>query len=108
MSQSATLRTQQCNTQAIDTPSANSRYLMPRPEDRHLAERVEEALRASGYRELQVIRVSVRTQVAFLKGRVSSYHLKQIAQETALAVQGAHQIRNDLDVVQPRRSHQKA
>ena len=34
-------------------------------------------------------------------GRVSSYYLKQLAQATALAVPGAHQIRNDLNVIPP-------
>lgn len=100
MSQSATLRTHQHSTREIDATSSNARYLMPRPEDRDLAVRVEHALRASGYWSLHVIRVSVRTQVVFLKGRVCSYHLKQLAQETALAVEGANQIRNDLEVIQ--------
>jgi osmotically-inducible protein OsmY len=102
MSQSATIRKRQHTAQPTDVPSANARYLTPSHEDRLLAERVQAALRASGYRALKGIRVSVRTQVVSLKGRVFSYHLKQLAQETALAVQGAHQIRNDLDVVQPR------
>ena len=62
-------------------------------EDHRLAERVECALRATGYGALHTVRVSVHALVIILEGRVSSYYLKQIAQATALAIPGAHQIR---------------
>jgi osmotically-inducible protein OsmY len=68
-------------------------------EDQHLAERVERALYARGYGALHSVRVSVRSRVVCLEGPVPSYYLKQLAQETARAVPGAHQIRNDLHVV---------
>lgn len=70
-------------------------------EDLRLAERVEGALRATGYGCLRAVLVSVSARVVLLRGRVPSYYLKQIAQVTALAVPGAHQIHNGLDVVQP-------
>lgn len=77
-------------------------------EDQRLAERVENALRTTGYGALHTVRVSVHARVIILEGRVSSYYLKQIAQATALAIPGAHQIRNGLDVVRPNSDCQKA
>ncbi len=70
-------------------------------EDRRLTERVEHALCATGYGALRVIEVSVNARIVHLVGRVPSYYLKQIAQATVLAVPGAHQIHNGLDVVRP-------
>ena len=106
MSQSATRPTREHPTEEKHAPGATAPLLTRSLEDQHLAERVERALRARGYWALHAVRVSVRTRVVFLGGRVSSYYLKQLAQATALDVLGAHQIRNDLDVVQPERNHQ--
>ena len=75
----------------------------PSLEDRHLAVRVEHALRARGYSELRAIEVFVDTRIVCLVGRVPSYYLKQLAQETARAVPGAHQIHNVLEVIEPSR-----
>lgn len=104
MSQAATLPTRAPITKAKQAPhekhapEATALLLTQGLEDQHLAERVERALRAGGHRALHAVRVSVRTRVVFLDGRVCSYYLKQLAQETALAVPGAHQICNDLNV----------
>ena len=73
-------------------------------EDLRLAERVERALRATGYGPLRAVVVSVSARVVILLGGVPSYYLKQMAQATALAVPGAHQVHNDLDVIPPRGS----
>jgi osmotically-inducible protein OsmY len=70
-------------------------------EDVCLAERVERALCATGYGPLRGIEVSVDARLVILGGRVPSYYLKQVAQTTALAVPGACQVRNDLDVGRP-------
>ena len=75
-----------------------ARLLRQSQEDLCLAERVERALRATGYGSLRGIKVTVRARDVILGGRVPSYYLKQLAQDTALAVPGAHQIRNDLEV----------
>src|SRR5271166_3940636 len=98
MSQSATLPTREHPTEA---PQVTALLVTQSLEDYRLAERVERALRATGYGALRTVRVSVNARVVILGGRVSSYYLKQLAQSAALAVPGAHQIRNDLDVVQP-------
>ena len=62
-----------------------------------LIERVRHALRRTGYSALTRIEVSVRTGV-LIKGCVTSYHLKQLAQETVRQVFGDVVIRNDLEV----------
>lgn len=67
-------------------------------EDLRLAERIERALHATGYSALRDIEVFVNARIVRLVGRVPSYYLKQIAQVTALAVPGTHQIHNDVDV----------
>jgi osmotically-inducible protein OsmY len=67
-----------------------------------LAERIERALRATGYGPLRGIAVTVHARLVLLGGRVPSYYLKQVAQATALAVPGARQVRNDLDVGRPK------
>jgi osmotically-inducible protein OsmY len=70
-------------------------------ENARLAERIEHALRTTGYGSLRGIEVTVDAQLVILGGRVSSYYLKQVAQETALSVAEAHQVRNNLEVVRP-------
>jgi osmotically-inducible protein OsmY len=65
----------------------------------HLAERVEVALRATGYRPLHAVEVSVPGRVVVLRGRLPSYYLKQLAQAAALGVPGVRELRNDVEVV---------
>jgi osmotically-inducible protein OsmY len=52
-----------------------------------------------GYGVLREIKVFVNARIVRLVGRVPSYHMKQIAQVTALAVPGTYQIHNDVDVL---------
>jgi osmotically-inducible protein OsmY len=85
----------------VDAAQATARLLTQGVEDLHLAERVERALRASGYMPLRGIEVTVQARLVILAGRVPSYHLKQVAQTTALSVPGAQQVRNDLEVGRP-------
>lgn len=81
-------------------PTATQRPT-PSPEDLGLAEQTTRALRATGYGPLRHIEVSVSEQVIHLRGQVPSYHLKQMAQEIALAVPGPHHVRNALAVIPP-------
>lgn len=99
MIQTTTLPTLDNPSKVKIAPVASTPLLRPNLEDRHLAERVERALRARGYWTLFAVRVLVDARVVILEGKVGSFFLKQLAQETALAVPGAHQIRNELDVV---------
>ena len=68
-------------------------------EDLRLADQILHALHATGYRALRNIKVSVVARIVRLVGQVPSFHLKQVAQATALAIPGADQIHNDLEVV---------
>ena len=66
-----------------------------------LAQCVRLALEVTGYRVLRTVEVTVCAGMVTLGGRVPSYHLKQIAQTTALAVPGVLQVFNEL-AVEPR------
>jgi len=67
--------------------------------DLRVAERVGQALKASGYGDLSKIDVTVHSGLATLGGRVPSYYLKQVAQATARNVSGVRQICNKIEVV---------
>jgi osmotically-inducible protein OsmY len=84
-----------------DTLRATAALLSQSLEDLGLAERIKRALNATGYGSLRAVEITVRARVVHLEGRVPSYFLKQLAQETALAAPGEHQVRNDLEVVRP-------
>jgi osmotically-inducible protein OsmY len=71
----------------------------PPGEDLCVAERVERALRATGYPPLRAVEVSVCGQLVILRGRVPSYYMKQFAQAAALALPGVRELRNDVEVV---------
>ncbi len=84
-----------------DAAQGMALLLQQSQEDFCLAECVERALRATGYGPLRGIEVTVHARLVILGGQVPSYYLKQVAQTTALAVPGARQVRNDLDVGRP-------
>jgi osmotically-inducible protein OsmY len=84
-----------------DAAQKTTLLLQQSQEDLCLAEQVERALCATGYGPLRGIKVTVHARLVLLGGRVPSYYLKQVAQTTALAVPGARQVRNDLDVSRP-------
>jgi osmotically-inducible protein OsmY len=88
-----------------DAVRGTALLLQQSQEDCRLAERVERALRATGYGALRGIKVTVHARYIILGGRVPSYYLKQVAQATALAVPGARHVRNDLDVDRPQPLH---
>ena len=70
-------------------------------ESLRLAERVQRILRATSYLPLRGIDVIVQARLVILAGRGPSYYLKQVALATALAVPGAQQVRNALEVGRP-------
>jgi len=76
--------------------------VVPGGADRSLAEQVEKALRATGYPGLRSITVSVHGRLAFLRGRVPSYYMKQKAQVVAMTVTGVTELCNEVEVI---RSH---
>lgn len=64
--------------------------------DRYLWERVDRALKNSGYMPLKHVEVRARDGRVLLHGEVPSFYLKQVAQATALAVDGVDDLENDL------------
>lgn len=68
------------------------------PVDLALHMRVQEALRSSPYRRLHLISTDVRDRVATLRGRVPSFHLKQLAQCLLAGIEGLERIDNRLHV----------
>jgi osmotically-inducible protein OsmY len=69
-------------------------------EDLCLADRVVQALRASGHPTLRTLEVTACRQLVILKGRVPSYYVKQLAQVVAMEVVGVQDLLNELQVVQ--------
>ena len=66
-----------------------------------LAARVEEALRATGYPHLHQVSVQVRDRTVTLRGRVPTFYMKLLCQETAMTVPGIERLVNELDVISP-------
>ena len=69
------------------------------PVDVALSVRIQETLRSSPYRRLHLISTEVCGGVATLRGRVSSFHMKQVAQCLLADVAGLERIDNRLQVV---------
>lgn len=67
--------------------------------DLNMASRIDRALRATGYTSLRNVRIGVATGSVILRGRVSTYYLKQVAQVVALGIPGVKKVQNELDVI---------
>ena len=63
-----------------------------------LKDRIVEALNNSGYAALSLVGCEVDNNRVILRGSVPSYHLKQLAQEHALRVEGIGRLENRLEV----------
>jgi osmotically-inducible protein OsmY len=66
--------------------------------DQRIRQAAKEALSASGYRSLAAIDCQVDGGVVRLSGVVSSYYLKQVAQEVVLQLELVHSIHNSVQV----------
>ena len=58
-------------------------------------------LRKSGYHQLQLISCEFHKGVLTLRGRVSSFYLKQVAQTLVNQLDGVAEVNNRLEVVAP-------
>lgn len=67
-----------------------------------LTAEIERALHATGYGLLRGVAIEIHCEVVFLRGRVPTYHMKQLAQAAVLAVPGVCEVRNELDIVESR------
>jgi osmotically-inducible protein OsmY len=63
-----------------------------------LAETVRIALGKTGHSRMQCVAVTFESGTLVLQGRVPSYYLKQLAQETVQGLPGIHAVRNELQV----------
>jgi osmotically-inducible protein OsmY len=63
-----------------------------------LAEAIRCALSQTGHSWLQHVVVEVSGRAVILSGTVPSYHLKQLAQVTIMAVPGVELVKNGLEV----------
>jgi hypothetical protein len=73
-----------------------------------IAEIAEAALRQSSYFELRDVACDFSGGVLTLRGRVPSYHLKQLAQASVADVPGVVEVDNRVEVVTPRPSYHNA
>lgn len=64
----------------------------------------EEGLQRSGYLALRTVACDGRDGVIYLRGRVPTYYLKQVAQSIALGVQGVRRVVNLIEVLAPVRA----
>ena len=70
-------------------------------ESARVAGEISAALTATGRPMLRHLDVSASEGQVVLRGRVSSYFLKQLAQSAALAHPSVDEVRNELEVVAP-------
>ena len=62
----------------------------------------ERLLRQSAYSQLHRIKCELIDRVLFLRGQVTSFHLKQIAQQSVVRLEGIDRIYNFVEVVAER------
>lgn len=99
---SAATKRKPCNTARQPRPWQPSEIASMGPTaDEPLIAAVKGALLESGYLFLRRLNVFVDDGMVVLRGKVATFYLKQVAQETVLATDGVSGIRNELDVVCP-------
>lgn len=82
-----------------DAPRTPAFFLMQCLEDFHLVDRIELALRATGYSALRDVEVFVNARSVRLVGCVPTYYLKQVALASVSPLAGTRFVRNDLCVM---------
>ena len=65
---------------------------------RGIAEAATECLQNSPYRAVRRVVCECDQGILFLRGHLSSFHQKQVAQETVARIKGVTQVRNDIEV----------
>ena len=66
--------------------------------DQRVAEGVVRALQCSPYLALRMLSCSVTQRIVTLQGRLPSFYLKQVAQSLACRVEGAVEVRSEIEV----------
>ena len=86
------------------TSKSNKDGVAPRPEpfrsssEADLLAVVNQALRSSGYPPLWNVECEMVDGVVFLRGRVSTYYLKQVAQTAVMATEQVETLENRIEV----------
>ena len=65
---------------------------------RGIAEVATECLQNSPYQAVRRVLCECDHGILFLRGHLSSFHQKQVAQETVAKVKGVTQVRNEIEV----------
>jgi carbon storage regulator len=79
---------------------SDSLHRLTTTETPNIAETARQRLRASPYKVLQRVTCESKHGVLFLRGRLFSFHEKQIAQKTVAEVSGVTQVVNEIEVDQ--------
>ena len=85
---------------AIESHCSWPEPLLPNSED-DIAQIAEERLRKNSYFTLRNVRCTCRGGVLYLRGRLPTYYLKQLAQRTVAPVEGLTRIENQIEVAAP-------
>jgi osmotically-inducible protein OsmY len=83
-------------TSSAESDAAVARLIQERE---IVAARVESCMRRSGYYELRGVSCDFHEGVLILRGRVPSFHLKQLAQSLVFHLDGVQELSNRLEVV---------
>jgi osmotically-inducible protein OsmY len=82
-------------TAALDRPNPFAALFQ------EISEIAQQVLRRSSYFELRDVSCDFSGGILTLRGRVPSYHLKQLAQATVADVPGVVEVHNRVEVVSP-------
>jgi osmotically-inducible protein OsmY len=82
----------------VATPTNREIATKTRPPAIEIDRRVEDLFRRSGYLALRDVSCVAYGDVLYLRGRLPSYYLKQVAQEVAASVVGARRLVNIIEV----------
>lgn len=66
--------------------------------DERLCTTIGRAMQQTGYLPLRSVQVVAHEGFVSLKGRVPTYYLKQVAQSTAMSIDGVDALENDITV----------
>jgi len=84
----------------VDHPGAKS---SAPPHCDAIMREVVDRFRRSGYQALSDVSCDARDDVIYLRGRLPSYYLKQVAQAAAAEVEGVRRVVNRIEVIAPAR-----
>jgi len=86
---------------ASPTKTRAQTILLKAPAQGTIARDALRFFRSSNYSELRTIQCESRDDVLILRGQVSTFFMKQLAQERIRSMEGVRAVINDLQVVDP-------